>query len=104
VACSTSTRVTPIQSDWAASAVEKPLDLAVYLMRKRWDRAAIEGALDEGTERTIYLPRPRRFICCTGPRGLMQTGRFNFVPTSTISIKPSLSRSRKNYKPLRPWV
>jgi len=39
--------------------VEKPLDLAVYLMRKsRWDRAAIEGALDEGTERTIYLPRP----------------------------------------------
>jgi len=39
--------------------VEKPLDLAVYLMKKsRWDRAAIEGALDEGTERTIYLPRP----------------------------------------------
>jgi len=39
--------------------VEKPLDLAVYLMKKsRWDRDAIESALDEGTEQTIYLPRP----------------------------------------------
>lgn len=39
--------------------VEKPIDLAVYLMQKsRWDRDAIESALDEGTERTIYLPRP----------------------------------------------
>jgi len=40
--------------------VEKPLDLAVYLMKKgsRWDREAIEVALDEGTERSIYLPRP----------------------------------------------
>ena len=40
--------------------IEKPLDLAVYLMRKgsRWDREAIEETLDEGTERTIYLPRP----------------------------------------------
>lgn len=39
--------------------LEKPLDLAVYLMKKtRWNRDAIERALDEGTERTIYLPRP----------------------------------------------
>jgi murein L,D-transpeptidase YcbB/YkuD len=39
--------------------VEKPIDLAVYLMKKsRWDRDAIESSLDEGTERTIYLPRP----------------------------------------------
>ncbi|HJS43090.1 MAG TPA: L,D-transpeptidase family protein [Gemmatimonadales bacterium] len=39
--------------------LEKPLDLAVYLMKKsRWNRDAIEAALDEGTERTIYLPRP----------------------------------------------
>jgi len=39
--------------------VEKPLDLAVYLMKKsRWDRDSIESALDEGTEHTIYLPRP----------------------------------------------
>jgi uncharacterized protein (DUF2132 family) len=39
--------------------VEKPLDLAVYLMKKtKWNRDAIEAALDEGTERTIYLVRP----------------------------------------------
>jgi murein L,D-transpeptidase YcbB/YkuD len=40
--------------------IEKPIDLAVYLMRKngRWNREAIEAALDEGTERTIYLPKP----------------------------------------------
>jgi murein L,D-transpeptidase YcbB/YkuD len=39
--------------------VEKPIDLAVYLMKKsRWNRDAIESALDEGTERTIYLPKP----------------------------------------------
>jgi len=39
--------------------VEKPMDLAVYLMKKsRWDRETIDSALDEGTERTVYLPRP----------------------------------------------
>jgi L,D-transpeptidase YcbB len=39
--------------------VEKPIDLAVFLMKKsRWNREAIDSALDEGTERTIYLPRP----------------------------------------------
>jgi murein L,D-transpeptidase YcbB/YkuD len=40
--------------------IERPVDLAVYLMRKNgtWDREAIETALDEGTERTIYLPKP----------------------------------------------
>jgi murein L,D-transpeptidase YcbB/YkuD len=40
--------------------VEQPMDLAVFLMKRdrRWDREAIEGALDEGTERTVYLPRP----------------------------------------------
>ncbi|MFN2571634.1 MAG: murein L,D-transpeptidase [Gemmatimonadales bacterium] len=39
--------------------IEKPIDLATYLMKKTpWGREAIEDALDEGTERTIYLPRP----------------------------------------------
>jgi murein L,D-transpeptidase YcbB/YkuD len=40
--------------------IEKPIDLAVYLMRRnsQWKRDAIEAALDEGTERTIYLPKP----------------------------------------------
>jgi L,D-transpeptidase YcbB len=39
--------------------VEKPIDLAVYLMKKsKWNREEIEVALDEGTERSIYLPRP----------------------------------------------
>ena len=39
--------------------IEKPMDLAVYLMKKsRWNQEAIERALDEGTERSIYLPRP----------------------------------------------
>jgi len=39
--------------------IEKPMDLAVYLMKKsKWNQEAIEGALDEGTERTMYLPRP----------------------------------------------
>jgi murein L,D-transpeptidase YcbB/YkuD len=39
--------------------VEKPIELAVYLMKKsKWNRDAIERALDEGTERTLYLPRP----------------------------------------------
>ena len=39
--------------------VEKPIDLAIYLMKKsKWDREAIEAALDEGTERSIYLSRP----------------------------------------------
>ncbi|HET8713991.1 MAG TPA: L,D-transpeptidase family protein [Gemmatimonadales bacterium] len=39
--------------------LEKPLDLAVHLMKKsKWDQEAIESALDEGTERTLYLPRP----------------------------------------------
>jgi len=39
--------------------IEKPMDLAVYLMKKsKWNREAIERALDEGTERSMYLPRP----------------------------------------------
>jgi len=39
--------------------IEKPVELAVYLMKKsKWNRDDIERALDEGTERTIYLPRP----------------------------------------------
>jgi murein L,D-transpeptidase YcbB/YkuD len=39
--------------------LEKPLDLAIYLMRKsKWNQEQIERALDEGTERSIYLPRP----------------------------------------------
>jgi len=39
--------------------IEKPTDLAVYLMKKsKWNQEAIERALDEGTERSIYLPRP----------------------------------------------
>ena len=40
--------------------VEKPIALATYLMRQngRWNQKAIEAALDEGTERAIYLPRP----------------------------------------------
>ena len=52
----------PAQRDFSHGCirVEKPLDLAAYLMKKgrHWNREAIEGALDEGTERTIYLPRP----------------------------------------------
>ena len=39
--------------------IEKPIELAAYLMKKsRWDGDVIEDALDEGTERTLYLPRP----------------------------------------------
>jgi murein L,D-transpeptidase YcbB/YkuD len=40
--------------------VEKPIALATYLMRGngRWNQKTIEAALDEGTERAIYLPRP----------------------------------------------
>jgi murein L,D-transpeptidase YcbB/YkuD len=39
--------------------IEKPMDLAVYLMKKsKWNQETIEQALDEGTERTMYLPRP----------------------------------------------
>ena len=39
--------------------VEQPIELAAYLMKKsRWDRDAIEEALDEGTEQTLYPPRP----------------------------------------------
>lgn len=39
--------------------IEKPMDLAVYLMKKsKWNQEAIERALDEGTERSLYLPRP----------------------------------------------
>ena len=40
--------------------IEKPVDLAVYLMKKssRWNRETIDDALDEGTERSLYLPRP----------------------------------------------
>jgi murein L,D-transpeptidase YcbB/YkuD len=39
--------------------IEKPMDLAVYLMKKsKWNQEAIERALDEGTERSMYLPRP----------------------------------------------
>jgi murein L,D-transpeptidase YcbB/YkuD len=40
--------------------VEKPLDLAAYLMKKgsRWNREKMDAALDEGTERTLYLARP----------------------------------------------
>ena len=39
--------------------IEKPLDLAVYLLQKNghWDREAVEQALDEGLERTVYLAR-----------------------------------------------
>ena len=39
--------------------VEKPVDLAVYLMKKsKWNQEAIEAALDEGTERSVSLSRP----------------------------------------------
>jgi len=39
--------------------LEQPMDLAVYLMKKsKWNQEEIERALDEGTERSIYLPRP----------------------------------------------
>ena len=40
--------------------VEKPLDLAEYLMKKAkgWNREKIDAALDEGTERTLYLSKP----------------------------------------------
>jgi murein L,D-transpeptidase YcbB/YkuD len=39
--------------------LEKPIDLAIYLMKKsKWDQEAIERALNEGTERSIYLTRP----------------------------------------------
>lgn len=40
--------------------VEQPIELAVYLTKKssRWNRDRIEAALDEGTEQSIYLPRP----------------------------------------------
>lgn len=39
--------------------IENPVELAAYLMKKsKWNRDEIERALDEGTERTIYLPRP----------------------------------------------
>jgi murein L,D-transpeptidase YcbB/YkuD len=39
--------------------LERPLELALYLMKKsRWDREALERALDDGTERAISLPRP----------------------------------------------
>jgi len=40
--------------------VEKPLDLAVYLMRgdPRWTREALEQALDKESEFEIRLPRP----------------------------------------------
>jgi len=39
--------------------LEKPIDLAIYLMKKsKWDQEALERALDEGTELSIYLPRP----------------------------------------------
>ncbi|HWC72414.1 MAG TPA: L,D-transpeptidase family protein [Gemmatimonadales bacterium] len=39
--------------------IERPLDLAAYLMKKtRWDRRSIQSALDDGTERTMYLARP----------------------------------------------
>ncbi|MEX2156076.1 MAG: L,D-transpeptidase family protein [Gemmatimonadales bacterium] len=50
------------QRDFSSGCIrlEKPLDLAVYLMKKngRWNREALELALDEGTERAVYLPRP----------------------------------------------
>jgi murein L,D-transpeptidase YcbB/YkuD len=39
--------------------LEQPMNLAVYLMKKsKWNQEEIERALDEGTERSIYLPRP----------------------------------------------
>ena len=39
--------------------IEKPMDLAVYLMKKtHWDQEKIESLLDEGIESTIYLARP----------------------------------------------
>lgn len=39
--------------------LEMPMQLAVYLMKKsKWNQESIEQALDEGTERSIYLPRP----------------------------------------------
>jgi L,D-transpeptidase YcbB len=40
--------------------VEKPLDLAEYLLRDdaQWTRKAIEAAVAKGTEQTIRIPRP----------------------------------------------
>jgi murein L,D-transpeptidase YcbB/YkuD len=49
------------QRDFSSGCIriEKPIDLAVYLLQKngRWDREALEQALGEGGERTVYLAR-----------------------------------------------
>ena len=40
--------------------IEKPLDLAEYLLRDdpRWSRKELEAAIDKGTEQTVMLPHP----------------------------------------------
>ena len=40
--------------------IEKPLELAEYLMRgdPDWTRKKLEAAIDKGTEQTVILPRP----------------------------------------------
>jgi murein L,D-transpeptidase YcbB/YkuD len=51
----------PAQRDFSHGCIriEKPVELAIYLMKKtKWNRDAIEAALDEGTERTLYPTRP----------------------------------------------
>jgi L,D-transpeptidase YcbB len=62
--------------------VEKPIALATYLMKQngRWNQRAIEAALDDGAERTIYLPRPIPIHLLYWTAWAEQDGRIQFRP------------------------
>ena len=36
--------------------IERPLDLAEYLLKPQWPREMLQAAIDAGTERTVRLP------------------------------------------------
>lgn len=72
------------QRDFSSGCIrlEQPLELAVYLMKKdgRWKREALERALDEGMERTIYLPRPTPIHLLYWTAWAEEDGAIHFRP------------------------
>jgi len=81
--------------------VEKPLDLAAYLMKRgsRWNREAMVRALDEGTERTIYLPRPLPIHLLYWTAWADEDGTIQFRPDINKADYPlalALEGKRKN--------
>jgi len=73
--------------------LEKPLDLALYVLRDQpqWTRAAIESAIDSGTEQTIRLTTPQPvyvlyWTAWVGDDGDMEFHRDHYERDAALAV------------------